>query len=242
VTFAYRDQDDQIPAQAIRRNPGTTDAEWLASDVQLIERAAALHAAAINQALDVGSGRGRLIPAIASVSRKVVAVEPDATRAKEAALVAAQIAVPVTVEVCGISSFKAPWPFDLIVCAHVLQHLEPPQRVEAVDALRCLATRDATLLIMYVSAMAPDGRLFESTSSPGGLVVTVERRASAWIDGGGLLTWHAGYGQMEGMLRAAGFTPLDSGVYRRFHHQVTGLDGATELVPAADAYIAATTQ
>lgn len=229
--MTYPDPLDALARAAVRFD--MDNATWLRRDVALVCEAALRHVGPVRAALDVGAGRGRLLPAIASVADQVVGLEPDPARAKDAV---AQRIPRVTILPIAIAELACTQGFDLIVCSHVLQHMLPNQRLDTVAAVRQLCAPSAIVLVMFASTNETRAALYDTRARAG------DAETSEILDpkrAAGLRTWHAGRGQMERLLANAGLDVVGGGPYRNFVHRVLTSRGHSHDVHAADAYLIA---
>lgn len=74
--------------------------------------------------LDLGCGTGRLLSVFAPHVDEIIAVEPDAERFAAAKTAAKNTAVPVTVLHGDVSVVEQERHFELLLCSHVIQHVD----------------------------------------------------------------------------------------------------------------------
>lgn len=131
------------------------EAYWIASEMRAISSVVEWLRSKgnyVEQILDVGCGEGRLLPLFTTYSRHLYAVEPDATSIELAQKVAsANKYDQVTFRNMCIEQFHTEWKgnraFDLVICSHVLQHVNTEAVTEIVSSLGELTQKGGRIMV-----------------------------------------------------------------------------------------------
>jgi hypothetical protein len=243
--YRYPDESDRIPQQGIQ--PSSTG-DWLDADRALIDAALRVRGGDVPRtAVDAGAGAGRLLPLLLDRVPFVVAVEPDPRRMRTAQgldLPADRIQfVPETIA----SWATRATPAELVVCSHVMQHVQTGDRMGLLSALRGLTARHGVMLMTWSASGESAGRhVLSRHGGPVGPVTTVEVSSQLFDaavlrgEDDALPVWHAGAGEVEELLRSTGFEIVEGGLYRHFTYELSEPGNARPTVrPAADCYAVA---
>ena len=130
MNYQYPDKDDRLTMQLIEGEYEST--YWEASEKNVLEKA--FNAIKdmpekddIKKLLDLGCGKGRLIPAFIEVVGEITAAEPDAERfasaAEEGARAERTSGRHIDVLNGDISAVPDDRIFDVVLSSHVMQHI-----------------------------------------------------------------------------------------------------------------------
>lgn len=125
MCYTYPDRDDRLTISLIAQLTGegywgeseTLALRWAMETVEKLPRP--------RRMLDLGCGTGRLEPVFAPCVDEILAVEPDRDRCAAAAEAAGAVTgIPVTVRYGDASAVEPGRQFELLVCSHVMQHVD----------------------------------------------------------------------------------------------------------------------
>ena len=230
--YIYADPGDEMPAMSMRvSRDAVSDAEMLQSTLPKV------FPAGVGDALDVGAGRGRMVPELLRYTQRLTAVEPDATRF---AALSAGFSHIDTLELrnCDESELLAasgsePRTFELITALHVIGHLSRVQRHQFLKAMRMLLGSDGTL-ILVVPTIERSERYLSVVRSADGASLSTQVVVPGEFDElaehpliGTLAVCHMSLGGVVTALRGAGLEVKDAWKYRSFSYDVINGDRKT---------------
>lgn len=211
--YTYPDEDDRITLRFIEQAepyPGY----WAESDERAMTRAAArlgplLGARETVRALDLGCGKGRMLPWLSRLAGRITAADPDTGRLAEAARVTSGIAGAEIELVAADVHTLAGGPFDLVLCSHIIQHIPTAELVPLLTRLHERTAPGGFLMLTYTRSCFPgewfsleridehgveerpvDRAEFDEVARDGGEFLPVHHRDRAQLAGiGRVLGW-----------------------------------------------------
>ena len=153
-TANYGNKWDDIVTRFIKqREPA--DGYWQESEQRALGIAKTCAASKPNaRMLDLGCGTGRLLTFFAGIVREIVAMEPDEERLAIARKAGANLhnVAYISESFQDYSGKK----FDIVLCSHVIQHLESKALPGFVEKLRCVLEEDGRLILLTAHSETRD--------------------------------------------------------------------------------------
>lgn len=147
--YRYPDKDDRLTARFIDREE-PYEGYWENSESEALSQAEKFVSGSDAHLLDIGCGEGRLFDRFEEYASSIVGLEPDTERKKLALQEAEGIDAEVDVRSQKFMEEDFDTAFDIVICSHVLQHIETSIISDFIDYLHhCLA--EEGLLILTAS-------------------------------------------------------------------------------------------
>jgi predicted SAM-dependent methyltransferase len=194
------------------------------------------------------------VHALTGPGRELDLVEPDDERALAAAGAVARVTPAPkrwSVHRTDAATFAAAcsYPYDVVVCSHVLQHVETGERASLLQALAQLIRPGGRVLVTFSSTGTSSERYLVSRHTHDGVrthVVTasefddVARGSQAGAAGVALPVWHARTEDVSSAATSAGLFVLEVGAYRAFTYCIEEEGKASYSAMGCDAFLIAT--
>lgn len=154
MSYTYPDRDDLLTVSLIDTLSGAD--YWGASETQVLSWVleAVDRLPKPRRMLDLGCGTGRLAPVFAPHVDEILAVEPDRDRYGQAAEAAASLPT-VTVRHGDASVVEPERQFDLLLCSHVMQHVDDATLEGLLAALEAHSAPGALVVVATTFTAGP---------------------------------------------------------------------------------------
>lgn len=221
--FKYPDPGDQVTIAMIGKEE-KEQGDWGRSEREVLDMAKEAIAAETppdGVLIDAGCGAGRLIPEFEGLVGKIIAVEPDEARMRDAVSNTIEGGRQDKVEFQNVTieEMQTKVPADVAVCSHIIQHIKPEQAQAVLTKLSDSMKKGGLLVLTtnysqeeedtYTKGSITDGKMVEETISP-------EEFAALTQNDQGILPIHwFSESTIKQMMGSAGFEIINQ---RAFHH------------------------
>lgn len=144
--YTYPDKGDSLTSQIIdKKEP--FEGYWEKSENEVLSHAEKFIDQKDASILDIGCGEGRLFGRFKPYASKITGVEPDEARREKAVEEAESIEIDVDVRSEGFLDADFEEKFDIILCSHVIQHVNTSDLEDLALGLRKNLSEGGLLII-----------------------------------------------------------------------------------------------